>query len=118
MYAPHFAAALAIESRVRRAPLWALLVGAFLPDLVWIVFARAGVEPAQPSCFFDDWSQYTALNCRFSQLVRCSFLETGAVGCRRRLAGPFSHISYLIFLFTQRDSRFTLNLKYVSGGTC
>jgi hypothetical protein len=56
MYAPHFAAALAIGSRVRRAPLWALLVGAFLPDLVWIVLARIGVEPAQASSFFDDWS--------------------------------------------------------------
>ena len=56
MYAPHFAAALAIKSRAPRAPLWALLVGAFLADLVWIVLARAGVEPAQPSSFFDDWS--------------------------------------------------------------
>ena len=56
MYAPHFAAALAVKSHVRWAPLWALLLGAFLPDLVWIVLARAGLEPAQASTFFDDWS--------------------------------------------------------------
>src|SRR5206468_6228193 len=56
MYAPHFAAALAIKSTVPRAPLAALLAGAFLPDLLWIALARIGVEPAQPSAFFDDWS--------------------------------------------------------------
>jgi phosphatidylglycerophosphate synthase len=56
MYAPHFAAALVIKSRVARAPLWALLTGSFLPDLLWIVLARIGIEPAQPSNFFDDWS--------------------------------------------------------------
>jgi hypothetical protein len=56
MYAPHFAAALAIKSRVRRAPLSALLIGAFLPDMVWIVLARLRVEPSQTYVFFDDWS--------------------------------------------------------------
>lgn len=56
MYAPHYAAALALKSRVPRAPTWALMVGAFLPDLVWIVLARAGIEPAQAATFFDDWS--------------------------------------------------------------
>jgi hypothetical protein len=34
MYAPHFAAALAIKGRAREAPLWALLIGAFIPDAV------------------------------------------------------------------------------------
>jgi len=56
MYAPHFAAALAIKARVLRAPLSALLIGAFLPDLLWMVLARIGVEPAQSFNFFDDWS--------------------------------------------------------------
>jgi hypothetical protein len=51
MYSPHFAAALAIKSTAPRAPLWALLTGAFLPDMLWIALARLGVEPAQPfSC--------------------------------------------------------------------
>jgi hypothetical protein len=56
VYAPHFAAALAIRSRVPRAPLWALLTGAFLPDLLWIVLSRIGTESADSTTFFDDWS--------------------------------------------------------------
>ena len=56
MFAAHFAAGLAIGARERRAPMTALLVGAFLPDLVWIVLAALGVEPASPGAFFDGWS--------------------------------------------------------------
>jgi hypothetical protein len=56
MYAPHFAAALALKGRTPDAPLWALLIGAFVPDLLWVALARAGIEPAQTSNFFDDWS--------------------------------------------------------------
>jgi len=56
MYAPHFAAALAIKGRAPKAPAWALLTAAFLPDLVWIVLAGAGIEPADPKIFFDAWS--------------------------------------------------------------
>jgi hypothetical protein len=56
MYAPHYSVALAASPYARRAPLWALLTGAFLPDLVWIFFARIGVEPADATNFFDDWS--------------------------------------------------------------
>lgn len=36
--------------------MWAILVGAFLPDLLWIALARIGAEPAQQFNFFDDWS--------------------------------------------------------------
>jgi hypothetical protein len=56
MYAAHFAAGLAIRSRVKKAPLWPLLAGAFVPDFVWIVLAWRGVEPTEPARFFDDWS--------------------------------------------------------------
>lgn len=77
MYAPHFAAALAIKSRVRRAPLSALLVGAFLPDLVWIVLARAGIEPAQPSNFFDDWSHSFVSILVFATLFALPFWKRG-----------------------------------------
>jgi hypothetical protein len=56
MYAPHFAAALAIKGRTPDAPLWALLIGAFIPELLSIALARIGIEPAQTSNFFDDWS--------------------------------------------------------------
>jgi hypothetical protein len=56
MYAAHFAAGLAIGARARRAPMWALLGGAFVPDIVWIALSAAGAEPAGSSVFFDDWS--------------------------------------------------------------
>jgi hypothetical protein len=56
MFAAHFAAGLAIGARARRAPMAALLAGAFLPDVVWIGFAAVGVEPSAPSVFFDGWS--------------------------------------------------------------
>src|SRR5579863_3009835 len=77
MYAPHFAAALAIKSRARRAPLGALLIGAFLPDLVWIVLARAGIEPAQSSNFFDDWSHSLVSVMVFATLFALSFWKRG-----------------------------------------
>lgn len=56
MYAAHFAAGLAISSRAPRAPIWALLAGCFLPDIVWIVLAIGGIEPSKPTVFFDEWS--------------------------------------------------------------
>jgi hypothetical protein len=56
MYAAHFAAALAIRSRAPKAPTWALLVGAFVPDFLWIGFSALGLEPANGKVFFDDWS--------------------------------------------------------------
>jgi hypothetical protein len=56
MFAAHFAAGLAIGARARHAPMSALLGGAFLPDIVWIGLAAAGVEPSAPSVFFDGWS--------------------------------------------------------------
>lgn len=56
MYAAHFAAGLAIGARAPRAPMWVLLAGAFVPDIVWIVLSVAGVEPSATSMFFDDWS--------------------------------------------------------------
>ena len=56
MFAAHFAAGLAIGARARRAPMSALLAGAFLPDVVWIGLAAAGVEPSAPAVFFDGWS--------------------------------------------------------------
>lgn len=56
MYAAHFAAGLAIKGKVEKAPLWALLIGAFVPDFIWIVLAWRGVEPTDPQLYFDDWS--------------------------------------------------------------
>src|SRR5437870_2709309 len=83
MYAPHFAAALAIKGGSPGAPLWALLIGAFIPDLLWIALARIGIEPAQTSNFFDDWSF-----CRNSGDAVCiSFPPQGETSLCSDLAG-------------------------------
>lgn len=74
MYAPHFAAALAIKGG---APLWALLIGAFIPDLVWIALARVGIEPAQTSNFFDDWSHSLVSGRNSGDAVCISFSPQG-----------------------------------------
>lgn len=61
MYAAHFAAALAIKAKMSKAPTWALMAGAFLPDFVWVALGLAGIEPSQGPAFFDDWSHSLAM---------------------------------------------------------
>jgi len=77
MYAPHFAAALAIKRKSPGAPLWALLIGAFIPDLVWMALARLGIEPAQTSNFFDDWSHSLVSVAILATLFALAFLRRG-----------------------------------------
>jgi hypothetical protein len=60
MFAAHLAAGLAIKAAQQRAPMWAVLTGAFLPDLFWIGFAGAGIEPPGDAVFFDGWSHSAA----------------------------------------------------------
>jgi hypothetical protein len=77
MYAPHFAAALVIKRKSPGAPLWALLIGAFIPDLVWMTLARVGIEPAQTSNFFDDWSHSLVSVAILATLFASAFLRRG-----------------------------------------
>lgn len=60
MFAAHLAAGLAIKATQPKVPAWAVLTGAFLPDLLWIGFAGMGVEPASDAAFFDGWSHSVA----------------------------------------------------------
>jgi hypothetical protein len=91
MYAPHFAAALAIKSDARRAPLWALLFGCFLPDLLWIAFARAGIEPASPTRFYDDWSHSFLSILLLSSLFSALFWKYGRTVMAATWLAAFSH---------------------------
>jgi hypothetical protein len=68
MYAAHFAAGLAVKGRAPRAPIWALLTAAFLPDFFWIGFSAIGLEPANSRVFFDDWS-HSLLSVTFEATV-------------------------------------------------
>jgi len=60
MFAAHFAAGLAVKAAQPKAPAWAVLSGAFLPDLFWIGFAGAGAEPTGDAAYFDGWSHSVA----------------------------------------------------------
>jgi hypothetical protein len=60
MFAAHLAAGLAIKGAQPKAPAWAVLSGAFLPDLLWIGFAGIGIEPVGDAAFFDGWSHSMA----------------------------------------------------------
>lgn len=79
MYAAHFAAALAIKSLVPKAPTWALISGAFLPDFFWIGLGLAGIEPSQGPAFFDDWSHSLAMVILYATLFGFAFWRKGMV---------------------------------------
>jgi len=91
MYAPHYAVALAVSRYSRRAPLSALLVGAFLPDLVWIVLARIGVEPADAVNFFDDWSHSLFSAALLATVFALSFRRRGRAAMAGLWLTVFSH---------------------------
>lgn len=60
MFAAHLAAGLTLKAAQSKAPGWAVLLGAFLPDLFWIGFAGGGIEPSNDGAFFDGWSHSAA----------------------------------------------------------
>lgn len=77
MYAAHFAAGLAIKSNFPKASAWPLLLGAFLPDFLWVAFGLAGVEPSQGPRFFDDWSHSLAMVVFWATLLAVCFWRKG-----------------------------------------
>jgi hypothetical protein len=77
MYAAHFAAALAVKGQAPKAPAWALLVGAFLPDVAWVAFGLMGIEPSQGPAFFDDWSHSLAMVMVWASLFAAVFWRQG-----------------------------------------
>jgi hypothetical protein len=91
MYAPHFAAALVIKGRTPEAPLWALLIGAFVPDLLWIALARIGIEPAQGSNFLDDWSHSLLSVAILASVFALAFLRRGKPAFIAIWLAVFSH---------------------------
>jgi hypothetical protein len=91
MYAAHFAAGLAIGARAPRAPMWVLLAGAFLPDIVWIALSAVGVEPATASVFFDDWSHSLVSVSLEATLLALCFVRAGKVVSVPIWLAVFSH---------------------------
>lgn len=92
MYAAHFAAGLAIKGRVDKAPLWPLLIGAFIPDFIWVVLAWRGVEPVEPARFFDDWSHSLLMVLLWASLFAALFYRRyGAAVSGAIWLAVFSH---------------------------
>jgi hypothetical protein len=77
MYAAHLAAGLAIKARASKAPTWALMTGAFLPDFIWVALGLGGVEPSQGPAFFDDWSHSLAMVVVWAALFALLFWRKG-----------------------------------------
>jgi len=94
MFAAHFAAGLAVKGRVPRAPASALLTAVFLPDLLWVALARAGVEPEYPPRgFFDDWSHSVVMIVVWSSLFAVFFLRRDRVVAAAVWVAGLSHLA-------------------------
>jgi hypothetical protein len=91
MTAAHFAAALAIKARVPRAPTWALIVGAFIPDFVWILLAAIGIEPTRREVFFDDWSHSLLSVVVYATLYALPFRKQGREVTTAMIVAVLSH---------------------------
>jgi membrane-bound metal-dependent hydrolase YbcI (DUF457 family) len=90
MYAAHFGAGLAIKSRVWNAPTWALLVGAFLPDVLWIPLATLGIE-SRPTAWHDDWSHSLLMVLVWATLFALLFIRRGRAVAAAIWIAVFSH---------------------------
>jgi hypothetical protein len=112
MTAGHFAAALAIKSRVPKASTATLILAAFLPDFIWIILATAGIEPTRRETYFDDWSHSL-----FSILVYAllSFCYSGNKGDPLLLPWelPFFRIFFWICQSIQRTWRSTHTRPFI-----
>jgi hypothetical protein len=91
MTAAHFAAALAIKSRVPKAPTSALIFGAFIPDFIWIILATTGIEPTKREMFFDDWSHSLLSIVVYSVLYSLLFWKRGRDVAFAMWLAVFSH---------------------------
>jgi len=91
MHTAHFAAALAIRSRVPRAPFFPLLVGAFLCDFIWVGLGLAGVEPSGKENWFSDWSHSLLMTAVYSTLFAALFWRRERTIALAIWAASFSH---------------------------
>jgi hypothetical protein len=87
MFAAHFAAGLALKGRAPRAPLSALVLGAFVLDGLWILFSTLGIDRT----YYDDWSHSLVMSVLWASLFSLLFWKLGRrVVCVLWLA-VFSH---------------------------
>jgi hypothetical protein len=89
MFAAHFAAGLALKGRAPRAPLPALILGAFVLDGLWIVLSVLRIDRT----YYDDWSHSFVMSILWASLFSLFFWRLGRrVMCVLWLA-VFSHFA-------------------------
>jgi membrane-bound metal-dependent hydrolase YbcI (DUF457 family) len=91
MWAAHFAAGVAIKSRVPEAPIRPLLAAMFVPDFVWIGLGALGVEPAASDHFFDGWSHSLVMVLLYASVIAFLFRGHGRAVAAAFFVGVFSH---------------------------
>src|SRR5579859_3533715 len=92
MWAAHFAAGVAIKSRVPDAPIRPLLAAMFVPDFVWIALGAIGVEPAAPGHFFDGWSHSLVMVLLYASIAAFLSRGYGRAVAAAFFVGVFSHL--------------------------
>jgi len=98
MYAGHFAAGLALRGRARRVPLTALLFGAFLLDLLWILFGVFHLD----NTAWDDWSHSLVMSVVWATAFAAFFWRLGRRAFAVAWLAVFSH--YVLDLTVQGAS--------------
>lgn len=101
MYAGHLAAGLAIKAKEPEAPMWGILIGVGLLDLLFGPFVLMGLEqvtvtPYVPPGFtldYIDWSHSLLMSIVWSVLYASLFLRWG-----RRVAGVMGFAAFSHFL--------------------
>jgi hypothetical protein len=101
LYAGHFAAGLALKAKEPRAPMWGILVGVGLLDLLFGPFVLLGIEqasitPGQSPGFsldYIDWSHSLLMSLVWSGLYAALFLRWGG-----RVAGVMAIAAFSHFL--------------------
>lgn len=99
MYAGHFAAGLALKAKEPQAPLWGILVGVGLLDLLFGPFVLFGIERVAVtpdispgfSLEFIDWSHSLLMSVVWSVLFALLFLKKGKTVATVMGLAVFSH---------------------------
>lgn len=99
MYAGHFAAGLALKAKEPRAPMWGVLLGVGLLDLLFGPFVLAGLERVTltpgvaPGFSLDyiDWSHSLATSLGWSALFGLLFVRWGRRVSLVMMLAAFSH---------------------------
>ena len=95
MFIGHFAAGLALSGRARGVPVAVFVGGAFVLDMLWVVFAVSRLDPTPSS----DWSHSAAMAAVWSTAFAAAFARYGRHAVPALWAAVFSH--FLLDLVVQ-----------------